>query len=434
MRFVALVLLLLGASVSVLAQNSEGDYGIHVVQRGENLFRIALSYDLTTEELATLNGIQNPADIQVGQRLLVPAQADVAAPVPTVALDSPSSTPTAPVTPSDQSIISLPGTTHVVQDGETLFRIASAYGLTVADLAAANDIIDPTRIFAGQTLSIPNTEAVAAALELLPETVDTFYLVPGIFVEGRTTQLRIRTTLPTEITGTFADVPMVVIADNEQLQHTILVGTPVFTEAGEYPLQLLFSDANGVVEFELLFGVAAGTYGSEFINLQDGRDVLLNANVEEAELDLLRNATAAFTPERYWDGSMSIPVAAGITSRFGTLRSYNGGEFDRYHSGTDFAGAPGTPILAPAPGRVVLADTLNVRGNATMIDHGWGIYTGYWHQSEIYVVPGDFVTTGQTIGTVGSTGRVTGAHLHWELWVNGVPVDPMQWVQQDFVW
>ncbi len=76
----------------------------------------------------------------------------------------------------------------------------------------------------------------------------------------------------------------------------------------------------------------------------------------------------------------------------------------------------------------MLTDTLNVRGVATVIDHGWGVYTGYWHQTERYVQLGDTVSTGQVIGTMGATGRVSGPHLHWELWVNGVPVDPMQWV------
>ncbi|MBZ0288996.1 MAG: M23 family metallopeptidase, partial [Anaerolineae bacterium] len=91
------------------------------------------------------------------------------------------------------------------------------------------------------------------------------------------------------------------------------------------------------------------------------------------------------------------------------------------------------PVLAAAPGRVVLADTLNVRGIATIIDHGWGVYTGYWHQAQQYVQVGQMVTTGQVIGAIGATGRVTGAHLHWELWVGGVAVDPMQWVRLSFL-
>jgi murein DD-endopeptidase MepM/ murein hydrolase activator NlpD len=104
----------------------------------------------------------------------------------------------------------------------------------------------------------------------------------------------------------------------------------------------------------------------------------------------------------------------------------------RLHLGTDFGGAPGTAIFAPADGVVVFSGPLEVRGLATIVDHGWGVYTGYWHQTESYVVPGDRVVSGQVIGTIGMSGRATGPHLHWEMWVSGVPVDPMQWVQQAF--
>jgi murein DD-endopeptidase MepM/ murein hydrolase activator NlpD len=255
-----------------------------------------------------------------------------------------------------------------------------------------------------------------------------------VFIEGKTGQVVIRTNRATQLTGRFLDQDLRVISINDNTEHFIFVGIPIFTQTGMYPISLSVNDGSDFpVQIEAEIQIVGGTYGSERINLLDGRDDLLNANVENAELDLLRNAVASFTPERYFTQAMGLPAAAAITSGFGTRRSYNGGEFNRFHSGTDFAGAPGSAILAPAPGRVVLRDSLNVRGNATMIDHGWGIYTGYWHQTEIYVNLGDFVDTGQVIGTIGSTGRVTGAHLHWELWVNGVPVDPMQWVQQSFL-
>jgi len=71
-----------------------------------------------------------------------------------------------------------------------------------------------------------------------------------------------------------------------------------------------------------------------------------------------------------------------------------------------------------------------VRGNATIIDHGWGVYTGYMHQSEMYVKPGDRVEKGDVIGLVGGTGRVEGPHLHWEVWAGGVQVDPLDWLGQ----
>ena len=114
------------------------------------------------------------------------------------------------------------------------------------------------------------------------------------------------------------------------------------------------------------------------------------------------------------------------------LRSYNGSAYDRFHHGVDFAGATGTSVLAAADGKVVLADTLNIRGRTTVINHGWGLYTAYAHQNSIQVSLGEQVNSGQVIGTIGSTGRSTGPHLHWELWLNGVNVDPLQWVQQVF--
>ena len=68
----------------------------------------------------------------------------------------------------------------------------------------------------------------------------------------------------------------------------------------------------------------------------------------------------------------------------------------------------------------------------TFIDHGWGVFTGYLHQSELLVSEGDWVEVGDEIGLVGYTGRVTGPHLHWEVWVGGVPVNPLEWTSTAF--
>ena len=99
------------------------------------------------------------------------------------------------------------------------------------------------------------------------------------------------------------------------------------------------------------------------------------------------------------------------------------------HEGEDLSAAAGTPVSAPAAGTVVLAEPLFVRGNAVVLDHGQGVYSGYWHLSELAVTVGERVTVGQRLGAVGSTGLSTGAHLHWELHVAGVAVDPLQWVE-----
>jgi murein DD-endopeptidase MepM/ murein hydrolase activator NlpD len=85
-------------------------------------------------------------------------------------------------------------------------------------------------------------------------------------------------------------------------------------------------------------------------------------------------------------------------------------------------------IYAAASGKVVFTGLLVVRGNTTIVDHGWGIYTCYYHQSQILVKVGDQVQQGQLIGQIGATGRVTGPHLHFEVWVNGIQVSPIAWL------
>jgi murein DD-endopeptidase MepM/ murein hydrolase activator NlpD len=421
----------------------------HTVRPGETLRSIASFYGRTIEEIAALNEITNPNTIYVGQVLQIAPDAGESATVPSTLAATPEPTPIPTsvespmipieppvqeeVEPADQTRGETESLIHIVSRGETLFRIATRYGLTVNELARANSIGDPTLIYAGQRLIIPGFEVPDLALDL-PEPFSSIDVTPQVLVEGKTARFRIRTHLPVLLSATFLGRELSVASDEERTLHTILQGIPLFTEAGVYPLELVTVEMNGgaAAAYTVNLQVTAGPYGREYIRLLAGRDGLLDTNVEQAELSLLEGVTAPFTEPRQFDGPMGLPAAATIISPFGTRRSYNGGPFDRFHSGTDFAGAPGTPVLATAPGRVVLADTLNVRGIATVIDHGWGIYTGYWHQSQQYVNVGDFVTTGQVIGTIGSTGRVTGAHLHWELWVGGVPVDPMQWVQFSF--
>jgi murein DD-endopeptidase MepM/ murein hydrolase activator NlpD len=111
------------------------------------------------------------------------------------------------------------------------------------------------------------------------------------------------------------------------------------------------------------------------------------------------------------------PVSGPITSGFGW-------RWGRMHEGIDIGAACGTPIRAAAGGTVIFAGWMDGYGNLTIIDHGGGIATAYGHQSSIYVGGGS-VSRGQTIGAVGSTGNSTGCHLHFEVRVNGSPVDPL---------
>lgn len=475
LRFILIALMagMLWLPASSFAQDTPSNVTVHVVQRGETLFRISLNYGLTVDEIAAFNGIVDPTNIQVGQRLLIPAPGNANQNMPPTHVvqagetlksiaaaydltvnelasrnklvnadviyagqvlnitDLPIPSPTISQQPVENAP-DLPRLVYAVQAGDTLFRIATRYGTTVNVLVEANNITDPTVIHTGQQIIIPGLEAPQLGLDL-PASVSSLDVTPVIFVEGETGRFRIKTTSSASVVGSFLERTLFDAAEQDDTLHTILVGVPMFTETGIYPLSLTLTDRGGVqTSLNLNVQILSGSYGRESIILRANQADLLDPNVEGAEQSILQSVMGSFTANRYFEGPMGLPAAASVISPFGRKRSYNGGPFDRFHAGTDFAGAPGTSVLASASGYVVLADTLNVRGVATIIDHGWGVYTGYWHQSKLFVKVGDFVTSGQTIGTIGSTGRVTGPHLHWELWVNGVAVNPMQWAQESF--
>lgn len=470
---------ILCAPVLVMAQESTGEASppgvtIHVVQRGENLFRIALLYGTTIDDLASLNGLSDPTRIIVGQRLLVPTSETIE-PTPQTHTVQPGETLftiaqlyqidaetliaqndisdenqiypgqilgiepieenlgfAGEATPEANKGLAIISThIHMVQSGETLFRIALQYGLSVHELASANGISDPTIIYVGQQLVIPNlSESPGAELDL-PEPISALAVHPLIFVEGETGLIQVTTTISSTITATFWGHKLNVFAVDNGTGHIMLIGIPMFTESGIYPIELTLNNDDGSqTEFAFNIRVANGGYGTQNLNVTESE--LTAPAVQDTELNLLTNITSTVTLERFWDGPFSIPAAAAMNAGYGTRRSYNGGPINTYHSGTDFASAPGTLVFAAASGRVVLADTLNIRGNTIVIDHGWGVYTLYAHQTSLNVGLGEMVSMGQIIGTAGSTGRVTGPHLHWEVWINGVPVNPLTWTQQTF--
>ena len=495
-------LLVIGAftllSIALSQTQSDSTFTVHVVQRGENLFRIALQYNLFAEQVATANGITDSNSITVGQRLIIPLNTEgldarlthfvaagetlasiaaayskteaelitlnslesadaiyigqelvivagaaelVVTPAetqPTATADGgePSATATAPARESGprHSFARLGETVdtfvHTVRSGDTLFEIGLRYDLTVDALVRANNLLDPGLLRVGQKLIIPGVQLPRLAHDL-PAVVEAFTIDPLVLETGRSARIELLTSQPASLAGQFLNQELRVITQEEGKRHNIVLGVPMFTDKAVYTLTLQLSygvDASESIAANLQ--VIGGGYGYQTITINDSE--LLAPAVEEAEIALLVQQTSGFTPERSWHNSLSLPAAAAMNAVFGTFRSYNGSEYNRYHRGVDFAGPPGTSVLAAADGRVVMVERLQIRGNTTLIDHGWGVYTLYAHQQETLVQPGDTVASGHVIGTIGSTGRSTGPHLHWELWLNGVNVDPMQWVQEVF--
>lgn len=130
------------------------------------------------------------------------------------------------------------------------------------------------------------------------------------------------------------------------------------------------------------------------------------------------------TPERFWRGKFTTPVgAAGAGTGFGARRIING-QPRSPHSGSDFSAPKGTPVVAVNAGKVALVAEFFFPGRLVILDHGLGLYTAYFHLDTIAVVEGERVERGQTLGTVGATGRATGPHLHFGAQVAGARVDP----------
>ena len=159
------------------------------------------------------------------------------------------------------------------------------------------------------------------------------------------------------------------------------------------------------------------------------------ANLEATEIEISR--VSAFreqiTPERQWQGFFRPPSRGPVTAIYGVRRYYNGVFAENYyHRGIDYASAFGGPITAPAAGQVGLvgleSEGFRIHGNTIGIDHGHGVTSLFLHMSRIDVQEGDRVEAGQVIGAVGATGLVTGPHLHWGLFVNGISVDPVPWM------
>jgi hypothetical protein len=206
------------------------------------------------------------------------------------------------------------------------------------------------------------------------------------------------------------------------------VGDTAQPDPGRYPVRADVTLVDGSTQ-TLTGGVriVEASFPVEAITLGPEESALLDPALTRRELATMNAFLATTATHRLWDGFFLRPAAGPLTDVYGSRRSYNGGPPVGSHSGADIGADAGAPIRTAAAGRVVHAGPLPVRGNATYIDHGAGVFTGYCHQSRIDVQAGQDVAAGEHIGLVGATGLVTGPHLHWEVVVSGCNVNALLW-------
>jgi len=454
-KFISVVAVL-GLAIGLIAipvQAQSGDMPVYIVQPGDTVNVIAIRFGVSPLDLIDANGLENPDALNVGTPLKIPG------------------------------LIGFSGTltTGTAGIGATLASLSREYQISQDLLVNLNRITSPGEIYIGSTMILPSLEEVPIPIEISPliagesvleksiigdqnpweiietnneagswsvlpqEPIFTFSdtsestkyssrlieaieITPLPLVQGKTEVITVKTNQPAELTGRLNGVELRFqqIRENE---YIALQGIHALAATGlsEIEIDVSAPDAE-TFHLDQAILIESGYYAQDPALIVD--ESTIDPAITGPEDEMVRETTSIASPERYWNEEFRIPVdePSCIKSWYGNRRSYNGSPFDYFHTGVDYGVCANLNIYAPAPGKVVFSGPLTVRGNATIIDHGWGVYSGIWHQSKILVNLGDTVETGQLIGEIGGTGRVTGPHLHWEIWVNGIQVEPLDWM------
>lgn len=200
-----------------------------------------------------------------------------------------------------------------------------------------------------------------------------------------------------------------------------LVGIPLDTEPSLQQLKVNLGGVQQTISFE----VQPKHYRTQHLRIKDNNKVEPDDDSSERivqEMVLQKRLTKQYTGE-VLSTEFIRPVAGRDSGRFGLRRILNGQQ-RQPHSGMDIATATGTPVKVVAPGRVIYTGNLFFSGNVVYVDHGGGLISMYAHLNQIDVKNGEVLEQGDYLGTVGSSGRATGPHLHWSVYLNGTAINP----------
>ncbi len=440
---------------------------LYTVQVGDTLSSIARAFHTSPAWIRQSNYLPNGDTLTLGQRLVIPGFEDVVGEAIRVSL------------PFGESLAAFNRSTHQPQElldrvnfitspdqffagapyyimftdqpaqvevpltaGNTSLELAVEHRTSPWTATVFNDLKAPWRLLVNDVLFFPDASAVGGVLLEAPPAMT---VAPFPLLEGKTTELSVNLPAGAKLTGwlqfeindslgteqSYAPVqaPLRFFSTGDG-KAVAFQGVHRFTRPGLVPMLLTTTFMDGST-----FSMQQNLQVKEMDYGQDVPFIVADNYVDPAvtlpEWQQVKQFFQAAPAEKQW-GTGFVPPSPNpeaITSFYGRVRSYNDSPYNYFHSGIDFAGGESTPIFAAAAGEVVFAGELTIRGNTTILSHGWGVYTVYMHQSRIDVQTGDFVEAEQPIGMVGGTGRVTGPHLHFEVIVGGMQVDPEEWLQ-----
>jgi len=372
-----------------------GDPTLKVAGIGDTLALLSAQSGFSVTDLAQRNRLTQSNVLLVGQQLRMPQ----------------------PFTPK----IAL----HRVAPGDTLLGIAAQYGLAPYVLQQMNKLPCADCLVAGQLLRIPQVTVEGN----LPQPFTQIDIDPPAPIAGEVVSIRAYTSAPLQsFEGKMGNTPLNFYKKAEGL-YIAIVGIPALQQVEVVDINLsAVTDSAAKTELQGRVQLTPHNYGFQNVFVSYGLLPLLNPKLNEAEQARLDQIYGKYTDQQWWDGTFKYPAFGDVTSTYGARRNFNGGILNTYHSGMDFRAFVGTPVQAPASGQVAAVEQLDVRGLVVFIDHGRGVFSAYCHLSEANVKVGQMVKAGDVIAKSGNTGRTEGPHLHWEVAVGGVQVNPATWL------
>ncbi len=441
----------------VQAQDPEKVFPEYIVQEGDTLLGIANRFNVNLDELLEVNEFRPDMVLYPLMKIKIPGFEGL------------------------QGVLS----TDYVSLGTSLQSLSRRSKIELSQIVRLNYITSPSELFVGRELlltDLDQNEAIKSSaisignsfLELAikancnPWTLskrnllnNANYAIPqdSLFIPGDTSQanamaipgigsisignlplkqgdtyfLTVSSPNPIAVSATLAKASPQ-FTDLGNGTHIAFAGIHALTEPGVYPLNMDFQLSDGSnYRFEQMVIITSGNYATDPpLYVEESTIDADNIRAEEA---VFKDLTSKITPTQQWQDQFVAPCQDpdDITSSFGSRRTYNNDPTIYYHTGLDFGYNKGTEVYATARGTVVGAlPNLIVRGNTVIIDHGLGVFSIYLHLSQILVDEGDTVEPGQLIGIIGTTGRSTGPHLHFEIDIQGTPVNPATWLKRAF--
>lgn len=445
--FLLLIICWITPTSTVSGQSENPEYPVYIVQPGDTINLIAIKFNVSATDIITANNITEPNLLSIGTQLVIPGIKGVSGVLTYKAVsigENPDSlartyqipkdviyrlnqttSPSQFYIGSNVILVESPENSYKLSSlstGDSLFERSIQENTSLWETTMLNQLDNPWAILPNETFILPigtNNDN---------QTIVEFIGLP--LTQGKSAVINVNS-MSQDLTGRIGNLELNFFPNNSQ--QSSIFGIHAMLPAGLYPFHLEFKnnlDQNVVIDQLIL--IQQGFYPQDPPLQVDPST--LDESLTKPEDDLIFQVTSPFSTEQLWSGVFNYPVDAPvcIKSWFGNRRSYNDQPYNRFHTGVDFGVCANLNIYAPADGKVVFTDSLLTRGNATLIDHGLGVYSGFWHQETILVEVGQFVQAGELIGIIGNTGRSTGPHLHWELLVNSVQVDPLPWLERVF--